>query len=77
MPQLRYTLDLFFEAVEDRYADFTDLMPEEIFSPWHVRMPELTEKIYDISAMRNAALAWDGQHETGKTKRLRDVTWEW
>jgi hypothetical protein len=56
IPELRYSFELFFEAVEGRYVSFIDVPPDEIFPPWHVRMPNLTQRIYDIDALRAAAL---------------------
>lgn len=64
IPALRYTFEQFFGAVEGKYTCVVDLEPEDIFPPWHVRMPELTQKIYDIDAMRKEALAWDDESGT-------------
>lgn len=75
--ELRYTNTLFFDEVEWRYASDIDLPPEEIFPPWHVRMPELTEQIYDIPALRREALAWDGVHLEPKAGRQRDIAVGW
>lgn len=77
IPALRYTFDLFFEAVEARYASPIDVMPDDIFPPWHVRMPELTQRTYDIDAMRKTALDWDGEHEVKKGKPPRDLDRDW
>jgi hypothetical protein len=56
IPELQYSFELFFGAVEDRYANFLGVPIEEIFPPWHARMPELLERVYDIDAMKEESL---------------------
>lgn len=53
--ELRYSFELLFEELEGRYTCFADVPPDEIFPPWHVRMPQLTQQIYDIDILRAAA----------------------
>jgi hypothetical protein len=56
IPEVGAVLPGIFEVIEARYAPNLVAPPEEIFSPWHVRMPDLVEKIWDVAAMRAEAL---------------------
>ena len=71
IPQLRSTFDQFFDAVEDRYANLIGSPIDEIFPPWHVRMPHLTEIIYDMEEMKAEAVAWDGVVKRKRAKAAK------
>lgn len=56
IPQLKCILRDVFEAIEDKYLPRFNTNYDEFCPPWHVRMPDLYEKIVDIEAMREEAL---------------------
>jgi hypothetical protein len=60
VPELRRHLPVFFEAIEDRYTPIFNTPANEIFPPWHARLPDLIEEYFDIEAGKVARLNWGG-----------------
>ncbi len=57
IPEIRAFLPEIFEAIEFKYTPDVNAQYDEFLPPWHVRLPDLYEKIVDIEAMREEALS--------------------
>jgi hypothetical protein len=56
IPEITAFLPEIFEAIEFKYTPDVNAQYDEFLPPWHVRLPDLYEKIVDIEAMREEAL---------------------
>ncbi len=57
IPEIRAFLPEIFDAIEFKYTPDVNAQYDEFLPPWHVRLPDLYEKIVDIEAMREEALS--------------------